>query len=102
MNSKSYLKDLVMTIDEVEMNIQSYKNFLIVKRLSFFRDNRLLITSLWLIVSIMKEHENRRYTCRSLTAKKTMYKLITDVAQELTKNVSLDIVYGFIRSTYPQ
>lgn len=24
-----------MTIDEVEMNIQSYKNFLIVKRLSF-------------------------------------------------------------------
>lgn len=25
-----------MTIDEVEMNIQSYKNFLIVKRLSFF------------------------------------------------------------------
>lgn len=35
-----------MTIDEVEMNIQSYKNFLIVKRLSFFRDNRLLITSL--------------------------------------------------------
>lgn len=50
----------------------------------------------------MKEHENRRYTCRSLTAKKIMYKLITDVAQELTKNVSLDIVYGFIRSTYPQ
>lgn len=52
----------------------------------------------------MKEHayDNRRYTCRSLTAKKTMYKLITDVAQELTKNVSLDIVYGFIRSTYPQ
>lgn len=33
---------------------------------------------------------------------KTMYKLITDVAQELTKNVSLDIVYGFIRSTYAQ
>lgn len=33
---------------------------------------------------------------------KTMYKLITDVAQELTKNVLLDIVCGFIRSTYPQ
>lgn len=91
-----------MTIDEVEMNIQSYKNFLIVKRLSFFW-RQSIIDNVFMIDCINNERTWKPQVYMPFTNRdKTMYKLITDVAQELTKNVSLDIVYGFIRSTYAQ
>lgn len=51
------------------------------------------------IGSIMKEHGNRKYMPFT-NRDKTMYRLINDVAQELTKNVSHYIVYGFISSTF--